>query len=123
MKLLISIKPKYVEQIMLGNKTFELRRRFTSKDIDSMLIYRTRDEMKIVGEVHIKKVHKLKLPELWKMVKGKSFVSKEEFYAYYENLTEGYAIELDEINHYDNYVSLKEYGVKRPPQSYMFVNA
>ena len=49
MRVLLSIKHIYVEQILNNTKSFELRRRFTNKEIKEILIYETSPKMKVVG--------------------------------------------------------------------------
>ena len=49
-KILISIKPKYVQDILLGKKLYEYRKRLPS-DVDAAIIYATAPVKKIVGEI------------------------------------------------------------------------
>ena len=39
MKVLMSIKPKFVEKIFAGSKTFELRKKFFKRTVDTIVIY------------------------------------------------------------------------------------
>ena len=54
MKVLLSIKPQFVEEIFAGKKRFEYRKAIFSKDVDSVVIYSTKPVGKIVGEFTIK---------------------------------------------------------------------
>ena len=49
MNALISIKPKYVEEIINKNKKYEYRKSIFKKDIDKVYIYSTRPNKQIVG--------------------------------------------------------------------------
>lgn len=39
MKVLMSIKPKFVEKIFAGSKTFELRKKLFKRTVDTIVIY------------------------------------------------------------------------------------
>ena len=48
MKILISIKPKFVKKIFEGTKIFELRRKIFLKKINTVIIYESSPTKKIV---------------------------------------------------------------------------
>ena len=52
-KVLISIKPEYVNRILNGTKKCEYRRMLAKKDVSSLIIYSTWPVMEIVGEVEV----------------------------------------------------------------------
>ena len=54
MKILLSIKPEFVEEIFSGRKKFEYRKAiFTNKKVTSAIVYSTMPVGKIVGEFTI----------------------------------------------------------------------
>ena len=54
MKVLMSIKPLYAEQILQGKKKYEYRRRiFKRSDVSSLVIYESAPVSLVVGEVKI----------------------------------------------------------------------
>ena len=54
MKILLSIKPEFVEEIFSGRKKFEYRKAiFTNKKVTSVIVYSTMPVGKIVGEFTI----------------------------------------------------------------------
>ena len=121
MKVLLSIHQKYINKIISGKKTFELRRRFTNKEVKWLYLYETSPTMKVVGKAKIKKVHKLNIDDLWKLTKNSCGINKKQFYSYFNNLKLGYAIEMENINQYKKNKSLKSFGIKHAPQSFRFV--
>lgn len=120
-KIILPIKPKYSQDILSNKKIFELRRKLPKKKIDKVFIYETSPTMKIVGEFTVKKVHKEKLSSLWDKTMNSNSVIEDEFYSYFNNLDEGFAIEVDEIKKYDIPKTLSEFGKKSAPQGYIYV--
>lgn len=56
MRVLLSIKPEFVEKIFSGEKLYEYRKAtFKNEDISSVVIYSTMPVGKIVGEFKFKK--------------------------------------------------------------------
>jgi predicted transcriptional regulator len=55
-KILISIKPKFVEKILSGDKKYEYRTKRPKTNINTMLIYCTSPTMKIVAEASIEHI-------------------------------------------------------------------
>lgn len=102
MKVLLSIKPEFVEKIFSGEKLFEYRKAiFKNENISTVIIYSTMPVGKIVGEFRFKKIH-IDSPEIiWKETKKYSGISKDFFFDYFKNREEAYAIEIEEVNKYD----------------------
>ena len=53
MKVLLSIKPKYVEEINKGSKLYEFRKVIFSDNISTIYVYETAPTKKIVGKIVI----------------------------------------------------------------------
>ena len=56
MNVLLSIRPKYVEEIIKGNKRYEFRKSIFKKNVDEVWIYATSPTKKIVGTFVIGKI-------------------------------------------------------------------
>ena len=102
MRVLLSIKPEFVEKIFSGEKLYEYRKAtFKNEDISSVVIYSTMPVGKIVGEFKFKKIH-IDSPEIiWNETKQHSGISKKFFFDYFKNRTEAYAIEIEEVTKYE----------------------
>ncbi len=50
-KILISIKPQYVEKILNRTKKYEFRTKAAKQDINGLIIYSTYPTKKVVAEV------------------------------------------------------------------------
>jgi predicted transcriptional regulator len=121
-KILISIRPEYVEQILDGTKKFEYRTKAAKSDIKSLIIYSTFPTKKIVAEVMIDDVLCYSPNELWNLTKLQSGISKEGFFKYFANREKAYAYKLGEVKVYKDAMTLNDFGIKYAPQSFIYVN-
>lgn len=122
MKVILSIKPKYVSKILEGTKTYELRKTiFKNTEIKTVLIYASSPISKIIGEFQIEKIVHLQKNELWNVVKDKAEVDKDFFDEYFENKEKGYAIAIKNVKKYKDDIDInEEFGIKAP-QSFAYV--
>lgn len=122
MKVLLSIKPEYVEKIFSGVKKYEYRRSiFKNKEIKTVVIYSTFPVKKIVGEFKIKNIVK-DLPEkLWELAPENTGIDKRKFMEYFDDKKEGYAIEIGKIEIYKTPKLLEELSIKKAPQSFLYL--
>lgn len=125
MKVILSIKPEFVEKIFSGEKRFEYRKSiFKNNDIDSIIIYSTMPVGKIVGEFKFKAIHKNTPNLIWKKTKKYSGISQDSFFNYFKNKTEACAIEIKEVQKYkspiDPHTLLPNFIA---PQSFCYLEA
>lgn len=126
--LIVSIRPKYVERILSGKKTVELRK-LNAKIAPGarVLIYSTSPCCAVVGEARIAFRSQLPIAQLWKHHGCHAAVDREEFDAYYGDADEGIALGLEHVVRYRKPVHLRALRNVaegfRPPQSYMRVSA
>lgn len=121
-KILISIRPEYVEKIILGLKRYEYRTKVAKKDIDAIIIYCTYPTKKVLAEVKIQSILSDTPEGLWEKTKSYSGTTKEFFDKYFSGKEKAYAYELGEVIRYNQPKELKEFGFTFPPQSYVYVN-
>ena len=57
MKVILSIKPEFVEKIINGEKKFEYRRKIFKKDVEKVLIYASSPIKLVVGELHVERYY------------------------------------------------------------------
>ncbi|EMF0283471.1 ASCH domain-containing protein, partial [Enterococcus hirae] len=121
MKVLMSIKPEFVEEIMNGNKKFEYRKNiFKRKDVSSIIVYATKPYGKVVGEFEIEDIIVDNPKNIWKETKHVSGITKQFFYDYFEGRDKGFAIGIKKFVEYDtplDLVSLNS-NIKVAPQSF-----
>ena len=95
MNVLLSIRPKYVEEIIKGNKRYEFRKSIFKKNVDEVWIYATSPTKKIVGTFVIGKIIKDTPENLWKNLNELSGLSEQEFFDYFYGTKTGFALELE----------------------------
>lgn len=120
-KMLLSIKPEFVDRIFDGTKRFEFRKVKCNSKVDSILIYETAPTMRVVGEAKIKDVLAGSPEEIWNKTSFGSGISKVFFDEYYQGKKIAVAYELDDIRRYKNPKFLLDYGVSSAPQSFVYV--
>jgi len=124
MNVLLSIKPKYVEKILEGEKKYEFRKS-SFKDpeaVNKIYIYSTSPEQKIVGYFILDEIIEDAPENLWEKCKEDSGLEEEEFFDYYRGKQEGVAMKINYSESFkepiDPYKNLKNFVA---PQSFHYV--
>ena len=87
---LISIKSKYVKEILNNNKKWEFRK-IKINNYNNILVYETKPVGKITLSLSINN-YIIDTPEnIWKLCEKEAGMSKNEFFKYFENVKIGYA--------------------------------
>jgi predicted transcriptional regulator len=125
--ILMSIKPKYAEQIMQGSKTVELRRVAPNLNKSAViLIYESTPVKAITGYAFITGITKLSPSEAWTRYAGKAQISKHDFDEYYQGTDQAFVIHLKEAVRLLEPISLADLRNERilsnPPQSYRYLH-
>jgi len=98
MDVLLSIKPKYADAILSGNKRYEFRKNiFKRKDIEKIYIYSTSPLKKIVGSFVAGEIIEDDPARLWEKCHKYSGIDKVEFFNYFDDVKKGYAIEIKDL--------------------------
>lgn len=119
--ILLSINPKYVENIMNGSKKYEYRKNVCKRYVDKILIYSTNPIMRVVGEADVEDIL-VDNPEcIWKKTCKKSGVDKKFYDLYYANRKQAVAYKLKNVVRYSEPKELKDYGINNAPQSFQYV--
>lgn len=93
--LLVSIRPRFVEQIFAGTKTVELRRiRPRVKAGDLVIVYASGTQKALVGAFQIADVKAVAPSTIWRRFGSKTGLTKTEFDSYFTGLETGFAIEV-----------------------------
>ena len=124
MKVLLSIKPEYVEKIFNGEKKYEYRKAiFTNRAIKSIVVYSTMPIGRIVGEFTIEEILQNTPETIWAETKKFSGVKKRFYNAYFHGRTSAYAIKIGNPVLYQNPIDPKK-GNKSfiPPQSFRYLS-
>lgn len=119
-KIIVSINPRHVNNIINGSKRYEYRTRIASKDVNKLLIYETTPIKMVVAEVDVIEILSLDPNTLWEQTKEYSGISKELFDEYFKNRSVAYAYKLGIVKVYDEPKSLIEFGLMAAPQSFAY---
>lgn len=121
-QILMSINPEHVEKILNGTKKYEFRKHASKIIPDKIIIYCTTPVQRIVGEVEVKEVLQDKPSKIWSITSSKSGINKEFFDSYYDGRNTAVAYKLGTIKKYNKQKTLRDFGIKAAPQSYMYIN-
>lgn len=119
-KIIISINPEHVNNIINGTKKYEYRTKAAKKGVNKLIIYETMPVKKVVAEAEIVEVLALEPNALWEETKDYSGITKKFFDGYFKNRKVAYAYKLGKINVYDEPKSLNEFGLRTAPQSFAY---
>ena len=121
-KVLMSINPEHVNNIMSGKKVYEFRKVKCKKKIDSIVIYSTSPIMKIVGEAEVIDLIEGSPELVWKKTCDGARIKKSFFDSYYSDKKMAFAYCLGRVKSYKKALNLSDYGIKNAPQSFLYLD-
>lgn len=124
MKVLLSIKPEFVEKIISGEKKFEFRKSLPKREgITTVVVYSTMPVGKVVGEFKVKNTLSHTPESLWEKTKEFSGITKNFFDEYFSARAWAHAFEIDSFKLYDEPLVISDVLPSgTPPQSYCYIN-
>ena len=120
-KILLSIHPEHVKNIMSGKKQYEFRKVKCTKHIDKIIIYSTYPVMKVVGEAEVVDIIVNTTETVWKQTASYSGITKQFFSDYFYNHKKAIAYKLGNVKKYSKPRDLSFYGVRIAPQSFLYL--
>ncbi len=126
--ILISIKPKYVEAILKGEKTVELRRRaLRIPEGTRVWIYSTIPDGHVRAVAVVKKMEEWAPSTIWKKNSKTMSLSKVEYNKYVDGCTKVCALHLSKVAALSTPMPLDELRTKEPglnpPQFFKFIDS
>ncbi|KKG72993.1 GNAT family N-acetyltransferase [Methanosarcina mazei] len=125
MNVILPIKPKFVKEIIRGRKKYEFRKvTFKSKrKIDRVYIYSSSPEKKIVGSFKLGRIIEDTPEALWENLNEFAGIEKDEFFSYFGNRKNGFALEIKDLKIFDEPIDpYKELDSFVPPQNFSYIN-
>ena len=128
-QLVLSIQPRWAEKVLSGQKTVELRRKFSTRWIGHrMSLYASRPLGGLVGEATIADVVTDTCSTIWERFGGATGSIRSEFDEYTSGVSKVSAILLTDVMRYPNVIPLGRMRELvrtpiRPPQSHLAVDA
>jgi type I restriction enzyme, S subunit len=122
MNVLLSIKPRYIEEIIKGNKKYEFRKSIFCKPVDRIWIYASRPTKKIIGSFEVNKVMRDTPINLWNTLNHHAGISESEFFEYFSDSKFGFAIEIQNFTPLETPIDPSTFSTTFvPPQSFRYI--
>jgi predicted transcriptional regulator len=97
--ILLSVRPKYAEQIIAGTKRVEFRRVWTSEPVRLLALYSTAPTSRVIAFVSVTRVIKASPTALWGYAKEfGGGVTRNELFSYMEGRKSGFALVLGNVH-------------------------
>ena len=121
MNAILSIKPKYVNAILCGDKLVEFRKKIFKSDVERVYIYSSSPVQKIVGYFTIQEIIESSPKKLWKEYQDVGAIDRASFFTYFDNVEIGYSICFDEVREFITPINPKDlFESFTAPQSYCY---
>lgn len=123
MRILLSIKPEYVEQIERHTKLFEFRKRKFKNVPSEILIYASAPVKRIVGIIQVGAIIEDTPISLWSRCKQNAGIKEKAFFQYFKGKNQGIAIVIKDYIKFES--PIDPYKVNSdftPPQSYAYLD-
>ena len=118
MNVLMSIKPEFVNRILTGEKQYEFRKSIFKENVERIYIYSSYPVKKIVGYFEVDEIIHKSPEELWNSYSEVSGISKKDFFEYFKDREKGYAIKINNLKVFDEFIEMKDYT---GPQSFCYI--
>lgn len=121
-KILLSIKPRYVEEILAGRKLVEYRKQIPKDEgVRQVLIYASYPVKKVVAEFTVGGYITDTPERLWSLTHEIGGITKESFDYYFVGKDVGYAYRIENLRRFEEARELWKFGMERGPQDYCYV--
>lgn len=122
MDALISIKPKYVKEIINQTKFFEYRKKAFLKNINRVYIYSSSPQKEIIGFFPYQGFLEGTPAFVWNQTKDFSGITETEFFKYFIGKEKAFAIIISELYIFDKPINPWINSNFIPPQSYRYIS-
>ena len=124
--VVMSLKPRYSDLIVEGQKTVELRRQpISNLEGRDVYVYATSPAMELRCGFKVAKVVSGSVLEVWTQLFDRTGICKKEFLKYFAGCATAYALEIEAVWMFKNPVSLDNlrdsFGGFVVPQSWRYV--
>jgi predicted transcriptional regulator len=122
--VLLSVKPRFSEQIESGLKRVEFRRSWATEPVGLLVIYASAPTQRIVALVDVEGVEHASPSTLWKRCSSRGTgLARAELLAYLDGKDKGYGVLLGQVTKPGKPIEpgavIKDF---RPPQSYRYLS-
>lgn len=103
--IIMSCTEKEIENIFNNNKRIIFKKSFDYESINNVFIYSEQDD-EILGYFKVHEIIKNNPHNMWDTFSGKSTLSKDDFFKYFENISEGCAIFISNLTKFEYPIAL-----------------
>lgn len=120
--VLISIKPVFVNKILIEEKKFEFRKKNFSSKVRNIVIYSSSPKQKMVGYFNYTGVISGTPKEVWDKCKNHSGIDESDYFNYFRDKSVAFAIKIEKIETFRVEINPKEIWKNFiPPQSFYYL--
>ena len=120
--VLLSIKPRFADAILAGEKQIEFRKRIFPNAVNRpCIIYSTTPGCAVVGGFEVYAENYGKISSLWKRLGPRSGIDKTDFDKYFQTSAYIYALEIRDVWKYETPLQGSEIPNWTIPQSWRYV--
>jgi predicted transcriptional regulator len=126
--LFLSIHPRFLDRILTGEKTVELRRQ-RPRDVtgQQVVLYATTPEKQLKGIARVTEIRSLPPQTLWPVVQHQAYVTQDEYQRYFEGSDQAVGIFLADAIAFEHPLSLESLRQAwpgfQPPQGFRYLTA
>lgn len=123
--VLLSIKPRFVEQILAGTKTVEFRRSWAAEPVGLVVVYSSSPVQRLVGMVEIDGAVMGSPASVWSKCRTRGpGLERKELMEYFSGKDQAYGILLGNLTLPEKPIRPKSlFSGFRPPQSFRYLAA
>mgnify|MGYP002525565259 CR=1 FL=1 len=120
-RILLSINPEHVYNILNGTKHFEYRKSKCKRNVDQIIIYATHPIKQVVAIAALDDILEGEPDDIWEQTKSFSGINRDFYSKYYEGRERAVAYKLSHVEKLNPPKSISEFGLSVAPQSFAYV--
>lgn len=120
-RMLLSINPCHVNNILNGTKHFEYRKSKCKRNVDQIVIYATYPVKRVVAIANVDEIIEGEPNEVWERTKFFSGIDYDFYSKYYKGSERAVAYKLSHIKEFVPSKPLSDFGLSVAPQSFAYV--
>jgi len=119
--IILSIKPKYAEKILNGEKKVEFRKQIPKRVITWVYVYASSPNKSIVARFKINRLLNGSPHDLWEKCSEVGGIEEYEFFSYCGKKEMIHGLEIGEIEKFNQPIDpYQEYSNFKPPQNFAY---
>ncbi|RHX87111.1 RNA-binding protein [Leptospira stimsonii] len=119
----LPIKPEFAHKIINGEKNIEFRKKFSSQEVETIVIYSSSPEQRVIGYAIIDYIIIDTPDSLWNRFSKKGGIDKDRFSSYFNGKKTGIGIRIKSVSKLKEPVTPIQLGIEGAiPQNFKFVD-